>query len=133
QNGIQSLPLFPVVIKNIALKPINDPEQLFETIDTVNETYIEILATTFVNALVKLSVCPHYPLVYQPFMCYNNIQPVYLPSEINIIEEFSESSLYFLFSQSHQYSKTDLIYIFFQICTGILAAQNLLEMNHNDI
>lgn len=110
----------------IALKTV---QVAGEDTDMVYHSYVEVVAMSLVNGLVKLNVCPNFPLLYQPYMCHDKEGKV---TELNIVEEFSDGDLS-RWTTHKPYTEQTLMKLVFQLCSGIVATQSLLKLVNNDI
>lgn len=111
---------FPVAIKYIKLqKP-----------GIVVDTYKEVIAMAYLNSLMQMNICPHYPLMYEPFLCALSTRPPAF-TEMTIVEEFADGELSSWLSE--QRSEKMLMDMIFQISVGILASVTLLGLVNNDI
>jgi hypothetical protein len=116
---------------SLANSPYKFPVALkFMNQNITKNTYKEVIAMAYLNSLVSMNICPHYPLLYQPFLCVEKIVPLTL-KELTILQEFANGDLSTWLKQKRD--GRVLMGMIFQVCVGILGALTLLQIVNNDI
>ena len=111
---------YPIVLKTVTLFS----EKEYAT------AIVEVIAMTYANALVKLSICPHFPLYYRAFVCNSKSPFKQSFMELNILEEFSQGNLQ-TYAKLLSVEKT--VSCTFQVCIGILSLIYFTGLVNNDL
>jgi len=90
----------------------------------MEDLYRESIAMTYLNAMAKLGISPHYPLLYETFLSRDF-------DEFIIVEELSDGTVETWFNVVH--SANELMQLIFQICVAIVGAQTMLGLVNNDV
>jgi hypothetical protein len=114
---------FPIAVKSISLDGYSGA-MLYAT---TKQFYKEARAMEFANSLVALNICPHYALLYEPFLCQHSAQP----SSIVLVQEFCTNTLRVWLTRTR--SLKELLLMSFQVLLGLVSMHAVADISHNDI
>ncbi len=114
---------FPVAAKVATILEPDSDQTILE------EKMAEVTAMVHLNELVSLGVCPHFPLLYETFLC--------LPregrdqGEMTLFQELASGTIHEWMSTRR--TKVELYHAIFQLFLSIVTYQSLLGIVNNDI